>query len=145
VASGGCPAGGRVPPDPPGSRTGRAETAAQCHSALNQYRAKAGLDKASSSSIPALAVAAGRHAAYRVNVDPGDSVLLASLGLPDLGLFGPDLTAHLETPALTRLGFTGVNPWDRTRAAKLADGTCSSTRGPSGSGCTWTSRVGQRC
>jgi len=100
-----------------------AETAAQCHSALNQYRAKAGLDKASSSSIPALAVAAGRHAAYRVNVDPGDSVLLASLGLPDLGLFGPDLTAHTETPALTRLGFTGVNPWDRTRAAKLADGT----------------------
>jgi hypothetical protein len=104
-----------------------AETAQQCHSALNQYRAKAGLDKASSSSIPALAVAAGRHAAYRVNVDPGDSIVLADLGLPDLGLFGPDLTAHLETPALTRLGFTGVNPWDRTRAAKLADGTSSWT------------------
>jgi hypothetical protein len=46
-----------------------------------------------------------------------------TLGLPDLGLFGPDLNAHLETPALTRLGFTGVNPWDRTKAAKLADGT----------------------
>jgi hypothetical protein len=100
-----------------------AETAQQCHSALNQYRAKAGLDKASSSSIPALAVAAGRHAAYRVNVDPGDSILLSALGLPDLGLFGPDLNAHLETPSLVSLGFTGVNPWDRTRAAKLADGT----------------------
>ena len=34
-----------------------AETAQQCHTTLNQYRAKAGLDKASSSSIPALAVA----------------------------------------------------------------------------------------
>jgi hypothetical protein len=100
-----------------------AETAQQCHTVLNQYRAKAGLAKASSTSMPALAVAAGRHAAYRVNVDPGDSIVLADLGLPDLGLFGPDLTAHLETPALTRLGFTGVNPWDRTRAAKLADGT----------------------
>jgi hypothetical protein len=100
-----------------------AETAEQCHAAINQYRAKAGLDKASSTSIKALAVAAGKHAAYRVNVDPGDSVLLTDLGLPDLGLFGPDLNAHLETPSLVDLGFTGVNPWDRTRAAKLADGT----------------------
>jgi hypothetical protein len=58
-----------------------------------------------------------------VNVDPGDSIVLAQLGLPDLGLFGPDLNAHLETPALRQLGFTGINPWDRTRAAKLADGT----------------------
>jgi hypothetical protein len=100
-----------------------AETADQCYTLLNQYRAKAGLAKASSASIPALAVAAGKHAAYRVNVDPGDSVVLADLGLPDLGLFGPDLNAHLETPALTQLGFTGINPWDRTKAAKLADGT----------------------
>jgi hypothetical protein len=92
-----------------------AETADQCYTTLNQYRAKAGLAKASSTSIPALAVAAGRHAAYRVNVDPGDSILLTTLGLPDLGLFGPDLNAHLETPALTKLGFTGVNPWDRTK------------------------------
>jgi hypothetical protein len=100
-----------------------AETAAQCHAAINQYRVKAGLDKASSTSIKALAVAAGKHAAYRVNVDPGDSILLSALGLPDLGLFGPDLNAHLETPSLVGLGFTGVNPWDRTRAAKLAAGT----------------------
>jgi hypothetical protein len=107
-----------------------AETAAQCHSALNQYRAKAGLDKASSSSIPALAVAAGRHAAYRVNVDPGDSVLLASLGLPDLGLFGPDLTAHTETPALTRsvspaptLGLTGRPSWPTALALPYEDVT----------------------
>jgi hypothetical protein len=100
-----------------------AETAADCLKALNEYRAKAGLDKASATSIPALAKAAGKHAAYRVNVDPGDSIVLADLGLPDLGLFGPDRTAHLETPALVDLGFTGVNPWDRTRAAKLADGT----------------------
>ena len=66
-----------------------AETADQCYSVLNQYRAKAGLAKASSTSIPALAVAAGKHAAYRVNVDPGDSIVLKDLGLPDLGLFGP--------------------------------------------------------
>jgi hypothetical protein len=49
--------------------------------------------------------------------------VLSQLGLPDLGLFGPDLNAHLETPSLVKLGFTGINPWDRTRAAKLADGT----------------------
>jgi hypothetical protein len=100
-----------------------AETAEQCHATLNAYRAKAGLAKASSTSIPALAVAAAKHATYRVNVDPGDSIVLADLGLPDLGLFGPDANAHLETPVLRELGFTGVNPWDRTRAAKLADGT----------------------
>jgi hypothetical protein len=100
-----------------------AETAQQCHDNLNAYRAKAGLPTASSISIPALGVAAGKHAEYRVNVDPGDSVVLRDLGLPDLGLFGPDLNAHLETPSLVKLGFTGVNPWDRTRAAKLADGT----------------------
>jgi hypothetical protein len=58
-----------------------------------------------------------------VNVDPGDSIVLTALGLPDLGLFGPDLNAHLETPALADLGFTGVNPWDRTKTAKLAAGT----------------------
>jgi hypothetical protein len=81
---------------------------------LNSYRAKAGLAKASSTSIPALAVAAGKHAGYRVNVDPGDSIVLSQLGLPDYGLFGPDRTAHLETPSLAKLGFTGVNPWDRT-------------------------------
>jgi hypothetical protein len=101
----------------------RAETAEACYQALNQYRAKAGVPRASSTSLPPLAVAAARHAAYRVNVDPGDSIVLSELGLPDLGLFGPDLSAHLETPALRELGFTGVNPWDRTRAAKLADGT----------------------
>jgi hypothetical protein len=100
-----------------------AETADQCHQNLNQYRAKAGLAAASSTSIPALRTAAANHAGYRVNVDPGDSVVLSELGLPDLGLFGPDRTAHLETPALVKLGFTGINLWDRTRAAKLADGT----------------------
>jgi hypothetical protein len=100
-----------------------AETADQCHATLNDYRKQAGLDRASATSIPALAKAAANHARYRVNVDSSDSITLASLGLPDLGLFGPDRTAHLETPALVKLGFTGVNPWDRTRAAKLADGT----------------------
>jgi hypothetical protein len=102
-----------------------AETAERCHAVLNEYRAKAGLGAASSTSVTAdaLVLAAGRHAGYRVNVDPGDSIVLAELGLPDLGLFGPDRNAHLETPALVKLGFTGVNPWDRTRAAKLADGT----------------------
>jgi hypothetical protein len=101
----------------------RAESAAACYSTLNAYRAKAGVAKASSTSLPPLAKAAANHAGYRINVDPGDSPLLSTLGLPDLGLFGPDLNAHLETPALVQLGFTGVNPWDRTRAAKLADGT----------------------
>ena len=57
-------------------------------------------------------MAAGRHAAYRVNVDPGDSVLLANLGLPDLGLFGPDLNAHLETPAgRDRAGLVHRHRW----------------------------------
>jgi len=100
-----------------------AETAEQCHAAVNQYRTAAGLDKASATSIPALARAAANHAAYRVKVDTADPSMFQLLGLPDLGLFGPDLTAHLESPKLVDLGFTGVNPWDRTRAAKLADGT----------------------
>jgi hypothetical protein len=100
-----------------------AETATQCHATLNGYRTAAGLDKTSATSIPALAKAAANHAAYRVQVDTADPSLFQTLGLPDLGLFGPDLTAHLEAPKLVDLGFTGVNPWDRTRAAKLADGT----------------------
>jgi hypothetical protein len=100
-----------------------AETAEECQAALNGYRAAAGLNTASRTSIPALAKAAANHAAYRVQVDTADPDLFRALGLPDLGLFGPDLTAHLESPKLVDLGFTGVNPWDRTRAAKLADGT----------------------
>jgi hypothetical protein len=100
-----------------------AETAEQCHATMNQYRTAAGLSRASATSIPALGKAAAAHAAYRVKVDTATTDYLAALGLPDLGLFGPDLTAHLETPKLVDLGFTGVNPWDRTRAAKLADGT----------------------
>ena len=100
-----------------------AETATQCHAALNVYRKTAGLDAASRTSIPALAKAAANHAAYRVKVDTSAPSLFQALGLDDLGLFGPDLTAHLETPKLVDLGFTGVNPWDRTKAAKLADGT----------------------
>ena len=100
-----------------------AETAEQCLSALNGYRKTAGLDRASATSIPALGRAAANHAAYRVRVDTSDPDLFEALGLPDLGLFGPDLTAHRETPKLVDLGFTGINPWDRTKAAKLADGT----------------------
>jgi Cysteine-rich secretory protein family len=101
-----------------------AETAERCHAVLNEYRAKAGLGKASNTSATArpLAAAAAAHAQYRVNVDREDN-LLKVLGLPDLGLFGPDLNAHLETPALRQLGFTGINPWDRTKVAKLAAGT----------------------
>jgi hypothetical protein len=100
-----------------------AETAEQCHATMNQYRTTAGLGRASPTSIPALGKAAAAHAAYRVKVDTASIDYLALLGLPDLGLFGPDRTAHLESPELKSLGFTGVNPWDRTRAAKLADGT----------------------
>ena len=100
-----------------------AETADQCLASMNQYRTAAGLNKASATSIPALAKAAAAHAGYRVKADTATVDYLALLGLPDLGLFGPDQTAHLESPKLKSLGFTGVNPWDRTRAAKLADGT----------------------
>ena len=100
-----------------------AETAEQCHTALNQYRTAAGLARASATSIPALGKAAAAHAAYRVKTDTATADYLAALGLPDLGLFGPDQTAHLESPKLKDLGFTGINPWDRTKAAKLADGT----------------------
>ena len=100
-----------------------AETAEQCLAAMNQYRTAAGLNRASATSIPALGKAAAAHAAYRVKVDTATVDYLALLGLPDLGLFGPDQTAHLESPKLRDLGFTGVNPWDRTKAAKLADGT----------------------
>jgi hypothetical protein len=100
-----------------------AETAEQCHDALNGYRKTAGLDPASRTSIPALAKAAANHAGYRVKVDTEGPDYFRALGLDDLGLFGPDLTAHLESPKLADLGFTGVNPWDRTKAAKLADGT----------------------
>jgi hypothetical protein len=97
-----------------------AETAADCYARLNAVRARAGLPRASSSTLPALARAAARHAAYRVNVDPGDSARVRRL--PDRGPFGPDATAHQETPALRALGYTGVNPWDRTRAAGLRPG-----------------------
>jgi uncharacterized protein YkwD len=105
----------------PGSAA--AETAEQCLAAMNQFRTAAGLSKASATSIPALGRAAAKHAAYRVRTDTATEDYLEMLGLPDLGLFGPDQTAHLESPRLTDLGFTGVNPWDRTKAAKLADGT----------------------
>jgi len=100
-----------------------AETADQCLASMNQYRTAAGLNRASATSIPALGKAAAAHAGYRVKVDTATVDYLAVLGLPDLGLFGPDQTTHLESPKLKSLGFTGVNPWDRTRAAKLADGT----------------------
>jgi hypothetical protein len=97
-----------------------AETAADCYARLNAVRVRAGLPRASSRTLPALARAAASHAAYRVNVDPGDQAPVRRL--PDRGLFGPDATAHQESPSLRALGYTGVNPWDRTRAAGLRDG-----------------------
>jgi Cysteine-rich secretory protein family len=97
-----------------------AETAADCYARLNAVRARAGLPRASSGTLPALARAAANHAAYRVNVDPGDKVQVRRL--PDRGLFGPDATAHQEAPSLRALGYTGVNPWDRTKAAGLKAG-----------------------
>jgi hypothetical protein len=87
-----------------------AETAEQCHATMNQYRASAGLSRASATSIPAMGKAAANHAACRVKVDTASVNYLALLGLPDLGLFGPDQTAHLETPRLKDLGFTGSTP-----------------------------------
>jgi hypothetical protein len=98
----------------------KAETAAGCYARLNAVRVRAGLPRASSRTLPALARAAASHAAYRVNVDPGDKAQVRRL--PDRGLFGPDATAHQESPSLRALGYTGVDPWDRTRAAGLRDG-----------------------
>ena len=97
-----------------------AETATDCYARLNAVRARAGLPRASSRTLPALAKAAANHAAYRVNVDPGDKAQVRRL--PDRGLFGPDATAHQEAPSLRALGYTGVNPWDRTKAAGLKAG-----------------------
>jgi hypothetical protein len=74
-----------------------------------------------------LAAAAASHAAYRVRVDPGDHALVRRLR--DRGPFGPDATAHQQTPSLRAPGYSGVNPWDRTRAAGLKDGSgATSTR-----------------
>jgi hypothetical protein len=55
------------------SSPAQAETAADCSTRLNAVRIRAGLPRASSRTLPALASAAASHAAYRVNVDPGDS------------------------------------------------------------------------
>jgi hypothetical protein len=49
-----------------------AESTADCCARLNAVRARAGLPRASASTLPALARAAAGHAAYRVRVDPGD-------------------------------------------------------------------------
>ena len=76
-----------------------AETADQCHASMNQYRTAAGLNRASATSIPALGKAAAAHAAYRVKVDTATVDYLAALGLPDLGLFGPDQTATWNRPS----------------------------------------------
>jgi hypothetical protein len=102
------------------SSPAQAESAADCYTRLNAVRVRAGLPRASSRTLPALARAAANHAAYRVNVDPGDRAQVRRL--PDRGPFGPDATAHQETPALRALGYTGVNPWDRTRTAGLKAG-----------------------
>jgi hypothetical protein len=98
-----------------------AESTADCHARLNAVRARAGLPRASAGTLPALARAAASHAAYRVRVDPGDHALVRRLR--DRGPFGPDATAHQQTPSLRALGYSGVNPWDRTRAAGLKDGS----------------------
>ena len=102
------------------SSPAEAETATDCYARLNAVRVRAGLPRASSRTLPALANAAANHAAYRVNVDPGDNAQVRRL--PDRGLFGPDATAHQESRSLRALGYTGVNPWDRTRAAGLKAG-----------------------
>jgi hypothetical protein len=98
-----------------------AESAADCHARINAVRVRSGLPRASASTLPALARAAASHAAYRVRVDPRDNGLVREL--PDRGLFGPDATAHQQTPSLRALGYTGVDPWDRTKAAGLKDGS----------------------
>ena len=81
-----------------------AETRSQCLGRLNAVRAKAGLAQVRLSGT--LTAAAQRHANYRAYAD--------SHGLDDA-------SAHHETAG--RRFYSGVKPWDRTRAAGLKDGS----------------------
>jgi hypothetical protein len=49
---------------------------------------------------------------------PGGSTLRCLAGLVAFAA-----AAHRQTPSLRALGYSGVNPWDRTRAAGLKDGS----------------------
>ena len=85
-----------------------AETASDCYAQLNAIRAEAGSPEASATALPALAQAAASHASYRAQTDADG---------------GADQSQHFQTPG--RQGFTGVTSWDRTKAAKLQDGSWS--------------------
>jgi uncharacterized protein YkwD len=81
-----------------------AESASTCLAKLNSTRRGAGLPLVTSSRP--LAVAAERHANYRARAD---------------ALGQRDASAHYETRG--RAYYSGVRPWDRTKAAGLRDGT----------------------
>jgi uncharacterized protein YkwD len=81
-----------------------AEPAATCVAKLNAARRSAGLPAVANSAT--LSKAAQRHANYRAYND--------ARGLRDT-------SAHYETKG--RAWYSGVRPWDRTKAAGLRDGT----------------------
>ena len=81
-----------------------AESASNCLSRLNGARTAAGLPVVANSGV--LSLAAQRHANYRVHADAAGQT---------------DASAHFETAG--RAYYTGVKPWDRTKAAGLRDGT----------------------
>jgi uncharacterized protein YkwD len=88
----------------PTAQVASAESASTCLSKLNSARRSAGLPQVTNSGV--LSLAALRHANYRARTD--------TLGLSDI-------SAHYETGG--RAYFTGLRPWDRTKAAGLRDGT----------------------
>jgi uncharacterized protein YkwD len=81
-----------------------AESSTTCLARINGARRAAGLPLVTSSGV--LTLAAQRHANYRARAD-------------ELGQ--RDASAHYETPG--RAFYSGVRPWDRTKAAGLRAGT----------------------
>jgi uncharacterized protein YkwD len=81
-----------------------AESGATCGQRINTVRARAGLPRVAGSGT--LTTAAQRHANYRAAAD---------------GRGQRDTSAHYETKG--RAWYSGVRPWDRTKAAGLRNGT----------------------
>jgi uncharacterized protein YkwD len=81
-----------------------AEAGPTCGQRINAVRTRAGLPKVSGSGV--LVTAAQRHANYRAAADSRSQ---------------RDTSAHYETAG--RAYYSGVRPWDRTKAAGLRAGT----------------------
>jgi uncharacterized protein YkwD len=88
----------------PTAQVASAESATNCVSRLNGARKAAGLPQVANSGV--LSLAAQRHANYRAHTDAAGQ---------------SDSSAHFETAG--RIYYTGVKPWDRTKAAGLRDGS----------------------